>query len=199
MTCDLDNNMDDYDLLIMKVVAHDDEAAYYKLFNQFYTPLCVYAFRYIRSMQTREDIVQDVFLKLWNDRKSIQITSSIRTYLIVATKNHCLNYIQRKELELTYEQTLINEFSETSSDSELYSLSELQQMIDGAIAKLPEKYRLVFEMSRFQNLTYREIAEQQGISVKTVEAHMSKALSMLRSELKEYFIFLIIFYHIDKF
>lgn len=191
--------MDDYDLLIMKVVANDDEAAYYKLFNQFYTPLCVYAFRYIRSMQTREDIVQDVFLKLWNDRKSIQITSSIRTYLLVATKNHCLNYLQRKELELTYEQKLINEFDEASCENELYSLSELQEMIDRAIAKLPEKYRTVFEMSRFQNLTYREIAEQQDISIKTVEAHMSKALVILRSELKDYFIFLIIFYQIDKF
>lgn len=199
MTCDIDNSMDDYDLLIMKVVANDDEAAYYKLFNQFYTPLCVYAFRYVRSMQTREDIVQDVFLKLWNDRKSIQITSSIRTYLLVATKNHCLNYLQRKELELSYEQSLLKEFCETSSEDGLYSLSELQSMIDKAIANLPEKYRKVFEMSRFQNLTYREIAEQEGISVKTVEAYMSKSLAILRTELKEYFIFLIIFYQIDKF
>ena len=199
MTCDIDNSMDDYDLLIMKVVANDDEAAYYKLFNQFYTPLCVYAFRYVRSMQTREDIVQDVFLKLWNDRKSIQITSSIRTYLLVATKNHCLNYLQRKELELSYEQSLLKEFCETSSEDGLYSLSELQSMIDKAIANLPEKYRKIFEMSRFQNLTYREIAEQEGISVKTVEAYMSKSLAILRTELKEYFIFLIIFYQIDKF
>lgn len=191
--------MDNYDLLILKVVTNDDEVAYYKLFNQFYTPLCVYAFRYVRSMQTREDIVQDVFFKLWNDRKSIQITSSIRTYLLVATKNHCLNYLQRKELELSYEQKLINEFNETLSEVDLYSLSELQGMVDQAIAKLPEKYRIVFEMSRFQNLTYREIADKQGISIKTVEAHMSKALIILRSELKDYFIFLIIFYPIDKF
>lgn len=192
----INEGIDDYDLLMVSVVVNDDEAAYYKLFNLFYTPLCVYAFRYIKSLQVREDLVQDVFLKLWRDRKSIRITSSIRTYLLVATRNHCLNYIRRKELEQSYEQSIINEFAEDSSSEELYSLVELQGMIDKAIANLPEKYRIVFEMNRFRNLTYREIAEIQGISVKTVEAHMSKALAILRVELKDYFVLLFIFYHI---
>lgn len=188
--------MDEYDSLIIQIAANDDEAAYYKLFNLFYTPLCIYAFRYVRSLQTREDLIQDVFLKLWRDRKSIQVTSSVRAYLLVATRNHCLNHIQRKELEQSYEQTIINEFREVGADEELFSLSELKTLVDKAISNLPEKYRTVFEMNRFQNLTYREIAEKQGVSIKTVEAHMSKALAILRLELKDYFVFLFFFYYI---
>ena len=194
-----ENKIEEYDYLIMRIVTGDDQSAYYQLFNQFYAPLCVYAFRFVTDLQTREDLVQDVFLKLWQERKSIDIRTSVRAYLLIATRNRCLNFLRRKELERTYEQEVINGLREESSDEELYSLTELREMIDRSIAALPEKYRVVFEMSRYDGLTYREIADKQGIAVKTVELYMSKSLAILRGKLKDYIVFLIVFYRMDIF
>ncbi|MDR2921460.1 MAG: RNA polymerase sigma-70 factor [Tannerella sp.] len=186
------NRRVDYNTLILRVISQDDENAYYEIFNSFYAPLCIYAYRFIKDLQTREDCVQEVFLKLWKDRKKLRITTSIRAYLLTATKNHCLNYLHRKELETNFEQYLLQHYDEPIE--ELYSVSELKEMIDSAIAKLPEKYRIVFEMSRFDEISYKDIAEKMNISVKTVESYISKSLAILRDELKEYYIFLVLFF-----
>jgi len=173
--------------LFIKVALHDDESAFKELFHSFFAPLCFYAFRYIPNKETCEDIVQDTFFKIWKNRKNIDITSSGRNFLITSVRNSCIDYIRKKELEESYRhhQKLYN-ITEGDFSNELYSVVELKELIDKAMEKLPVTIREVFELNRFEGLTYSEIALKYNISVKSVEAYMSKALKILRLQLKDY-------------
>lgn len=184
-----------YDKLF-DLIRNDDSEAFNRLYNLFYAPLCVFANRYLPDKKIIEDCVQDVFLKIWRDRKNIFINTSIKSYLITATRNHCLNLIERKKIEQTYEQYILNTYDPYSSE-DLYSVEELENIIEKAIDKLPEKYRTVFRMSRFEQMTYKEIAEKQNISIKTVEAYMHKSLIMLSMSLKDFlpYLALLIFFN----
>jgi len=173
-----------YNILIERI-GKDDIKAYNKLYNSFYTPLCVFARRYLTDMETIEDCVQDIFMNIWKNRKNLSIETSIRSYLLSSTRNKCLSIIEKNKSKLTYEQYILNTYDEYSAD-DLYSVEELKEMIDEGIQKLPEKLRMVFCMNRFEHLTYKEIAEQLNISVKTVELYMHKSLIIMTSHLKEY-------------
>lgn len=183
--------------VLLDQIQNDNIAAYNELYKQFYAPLCIFAGRYITESKLAEDCVQDVFLKIWKDRKSISVSISVRSYLVTAVKNNCLNILRKKKLELNYEQYILNTYDEYNA-GDLYSVEELQNMIDRAIERLPEKFREVFLMSRFEQLTYREIADKKNISVKTVEAHMHKALSLLSIELKDFLSILLILTFFQK-
>lgn len=181
---------------LFEMIREDDPEAFDKLYHLFYAPLCVFANRYLEDNNAVEDCIHDIFLKIWKDRKSISINTSVRSYLLTTTRNHCLNLIEKRKTELTYEQYILNTYDPYSPE-DLYSVEELEDMIEKAIEKLPEKYRTVFKMSRFKYMTYKEIAEKQNISIKTVEAYMHKSLAMLSISLKEYlpYIILLIFFN----
>ena len=148
--------------------------------------LFAYTKRFIPDRETREDIVQEVFSSIWENRKRIVIRTSARNYLITATKNHCLNYLQRNHEE--YVDKLPQEQIPIYADSgeELYTWEELQTLLREALAKLPENYRYVFEKNRFENKSYGEIAEDMQISIRTVERYKNKAIEILKTELKDY-------------
>lgn len=175
---------DTYNILLEKI-GNDDIKAYNKLYNLFFAPLCVFARRYLNDMETIEDCVQEVFLNIWKNRKDISIELSIRSYLLSSTKNKCLSIIEKNKSKLTYEQYILNTYDEYSVE-DLYSVEELKEMIEEGINKLPEKLKKVFCMNRFEHLTYKEIAEELNISVKTVELYMHKSLVMMTSHLKDY-------------
>ncbi len=166
-------------------VGNDDIKAYNRLYNLFYAPLCVFARRYISDIETIEDCVQDVFFNIWKNRKDISIDISVRSYLLSATRNKCLSVIEKNRSKLTYEQYILNTYDDYSAD-DLYSVEELKRMIDEAVNNLPDKLRVVFCMSRYEHLTYKEIAEQLNISVKTVESYMNKSLVFMSLRLKDY-------------
>jgi len=170
---------------LFELISNDNKEAFDKLYSLFFAPLCIFARRYISDSVAIEDCVQDVFLKIWKDRKNIHISSSARSYLLTAVRNHCLNIIEKKKTEQTYEQYVLNTYDSYTSE-DLYSVEELEKMIEDAINKLPEKYRIVFRMSRFEQMTYKEIAEKQNISIKTVELYIHKSLIMLSVSLKDY-------------
>lgn len=173
--------------LFIKVALHDDENAFKELFHLFFAPLCFYAFRYIPNKETCEDLVQDTFFKIWKNRKNIDIISSVRNLLITSVRNSCIDYIRKKELEESYRhhQNLYG-ITEGDFSNELHSVFELKELIDKAMEKLPVTIREVFELNRYEGLTYSEIALKYNISVKSVEAYMSKALKILRLQLKDY-------------
>lgn len=141
---------------------------------------------FISDRETREDIVQEVFSSIWENRKRIVIRTSARNYLITATKNHSLNYLQRNHEEYVdqFSQEQIPIYAE--SGEELYTWEELQTLLREALAKLPENYRYVFEKNRFENKSYGEIAEDMQISIRTVERYKNKAIEILKTELKDY-------------
>ncbi|MDD4438556.1 MAG: RNA polymerase sigma-70 factor [Tissierellia bacterium] len=180
-----------FEELFRKVAFQDDEQAYKKLFLEFYPTLCVFANRYIKQEETSRDIVQDVFFKIWQNRKKIYIDTSFRNLLITSVRNHCIDYLRKKEVENRYlgKSTLS---SVRTSPEEIYTLKELETTIGEALDKLPPNIREAFEMSRFKGMTYITIADKMELSPKTIELYISKALKILRFELRDYLSFLLL-------
>nr|WP_129734480.1 RNA polymerase sigma-70 factor [Parabacteroides goldsteinii] len=174
------------DNLFWKIAIKDDEIAFRTLFFQFFSPLCVFAHRYIDCWETCEDIVQETFFKIWKNRKNIEINTSSRNFLITSVKNTCIDFLRKQETEQNWQQKEIENNTLQYTSGDIYSTIELEQMLSSALAKLPDNIRIVFEKNRFEGMTYAEIAQESNISVKTVEAYMTKALKHLRIELKDY-------------
>lgn len=182
----------------IKALSEGNHLVYEQLFDDIYEPLCRYAYSILRNMHDAEDVVQKTFCKLWDQRESLNIQSSVNSYLYRIVHNDCLNVIQQqtshKEHNLNYFST-INETEDSITDQ--IEVSELQQAIDKALSGLPPQCRRVFEMSRMEQLSYAEIAKQLNISTNTVENHISKALKLLRVELKDFLVLCLIL-HILK-
>lgn len=181
-----ENEISSIDRLFWRIAIQDDEIAFRTLFFQFFSPLCVFAHRYIDSWETCEDIVQETFLKIWKNRKNIEINTSSRNFLITSVKNTCIDFLRKQETEQNWKQKEIENNTSRYTSGDLYSTIELEQMLSTALAKLPDNIRIVFEKNRFEGMTYSEIAAEHNISIKTVEAYMTKALKHLRVELKDY-------------
>ncbi|MDR2041694.1 MAG: RNA polymerase sigma-70 factor [Tannerella sp.] len=190
--------MNYYDELFRKVAMKDDESAFRTLFYQFFTPLCGYAMRYVPNWDDCEDIVQETFLKFWKNRKSLAFNRSFRSFLVASVKNACIDLLRRQDTESTGRERFAHHPADESSE-ELYALTELEQMLDAALAKLPEPVRAIFVMNRFEGKTYPEIAKAQQVSVKTVEAYMTKALKLLRAELRDFLPALPLFLYMQLF
>lgn len=174
------------DSLFWRIAIKDDEIAFRTLFFQFFSPLCVFAHRYVDRWETCEDIVQETFFKIWKNRKNIEINTSSRNFLITSVKNTCIDFLRKQETEQNWQQKEIENNTSWYTSEDIYSTIELEQMLSAALAKLPDNIRIVFEKNRFEGMTYTEIAAEHNISVKTVEAYMTKALKHLRVELKDY-------------
>ena len=145
----------------------------------------MFAQRYISSSETCEDIVQDTFFDLWKNRKKIEVTSSFRNLLITSVRNSCTDYLRKQSVrQIHAERNTLHEAIDTPE--EIYTIGELEEMLSTAMNRLPPNVRKAFELSRFENMTYNEIAEEMSVSPKTVEAYISRALSILRVELRDY-------------
>lgn len=166
------------------------------LFRKYHGNLVIFASKFTTDIQDARDIVQDVFLNLWN--KPGFTPSSPGPYLFKAVKNKCLNHIRHQKTSDKPTEDLsryIQEFESSlylREENPLHSLleTELEEKIQAAVNLLPEKCRQVFILSRKENLQNKEIAKKLGISVKAVEKHITKALAFLRKELKDYFLLL---------
>jgi RNA polymerase sigma-70 factor (ECF subfamily) len=180
--------------LIATRIKLGDEQAFELLFRKYYVRLCGFANKFLNDHEEAQNIVQDVFTKIWEGREDIELDDSLKSYIFKATQNLCLNKITRNKVESKYleiyRQVYIN--NRTLSASESLFAKELESNIAVAIDKLPGKCKKIFELSRIEGLKYSEIAEILHISIKTVEAQMSKALRTLRIELKDYLTILII-------
>ncbi len=162
------------------------------IFNDYYQPLCNLSAYYLEEGDEAKGVVQEAFVKLWEARNGLESGSNIRNFLFTLVKNNCLNILKRRQILLKHHEKIRQveiqcQYESLSRIGEDYlELNELKEKIDIAIKKLPEHCRTVFEMSRFEEMKNREIAEKLGITQKAVEARMTKALKFLRGELKEY-------------
>lgn len=168
--------IDKTDMLFRKVSLQDDEEAFRILFYDFFAPLCVFAHRYLEEMETCEDIVQETFYRIWKNRKDLDIQISARNFLITSVRNACLDLIRKQEIEKRWIEKRLEEDTEEEYE-DLYTTQELESLLNQALDKLPEQIASTFRMNRFDGKTYVEIAEEKQISVKTVEAYMTRALS----------------------
>lgn len=176
-----------------KALKEGDETVFEMIFKTYYEPLCNYAFTFILDRDEAEEIVQATFLNVWEKRGTIAIETSLKAYLYRAIRNSCLNAIKHTNIKRKHaaETVFVSDKSHEAVSQSVIS-SELDQKIGDALMVLPEQCRLVFRMSRFEDLKYAEIAEQLNISIKTVENQIGKALKIMREELKEYLPILII-------
>ncbi len=156
-----------------------------QLFREYFTPLCNFALGYVNDLDTAKEVVQEVFINLWNKKDSIKSDKSVKAYLYTSVRNRCLNYIRDHKKFRSYVLDIEIENEELLVENNSLTQAETQIKIQQAIDKLPEKCKEVFRLSRFDELKYKEIAEKLGISIKTVEVQISKALKILREELKE--------------
>ncbi|MCD7850385.1 MAG: RNA polymerase sigma-70 factor [Parabacteroides sp.] len=184
----------DVDHLLWRISVNDDEAAYRSLFEHYYAALCLFAKRYIEDKNVREDIVQDVFFNIWEKRKSITTNISAQNYLITCVKNLSLNHLRKQGYVQDYHNRIIKMAPIYSNGEEdIYTLNELEALLEQTLPKLPPEYRLAFELSRIEQKSMDEIAEIMGVSVRTVERYRDKALDILKKELKDYLPLLLFF------
>src|SRR5690606_39051004 len=165
-----------------------DEKAFEALFRHFYPHLCLYATQILKNTSAAEEIVQELFVRLWEKREKTEIETSVKNYLFRAVKNHCLNYIKHNQIKNEYSQKILAETDIFSADDNFDTQTELFQKIEESIAELPEKRQEIFRLSRKEGLKYREIAEKMNISVKTVETQMGLAIKTLREKLRDFLI-----------
>jgi len=153
-------------------------------FNLLFDDLCDYAFTYLKDRERARDAVQYIFLKWWEKRESIEINQNVKSYLYTAVCNHCLNSIRdgkvRNARMANFSKNLVEEVPFV--DSIVYQ--EVNTLINQTIHSLPKQCQLIFCMSRFDNLTYQQISDKLGVSPKTVEAQITKALKILRDKMK---------------
>ena len=166
-----------------------------KLFNEYYRRFIHFAIGYLKDEQVAEDFVSEAFTVYWENRADLLPETNPPAYILKIIKNKCLNHIKHIQIQ----QRVTNELRDHSEwvlqtkistleacDPDFIFSKELQEIIDAALDKLPEKTRQIFSLSRDKGLTYREIAEKTDLSQKAVEFHISKALHQLRVSLKDF-------------
>jgi len=171
---------------LMQMLALEGEAAMEILFRRYYSEVCRAVYRIIPQTETAEDIAQEVFLALWKKRSQLTISTSLKSYLRRAAVNRALNHLRDQKIKWSDDAELPAMPDSGPGIPEQLETAELQQMVDQYINQLPEKCRLVFVLSRFESLSHAEIAAQLGISNKTVENQMTKALRFLKAALGPY-------------
>jgi RNA polymerase sigma-70 factor (ECF subfamily) len=157
------------------------------LFDKYYLEFCRLSYRYVSRIDIAEDIVQDVFINIWNKRFSLNCKGNVKPYFIRSIINSSINYIQSKQARqnIVGEDFALNTHSDHSSGDEL-AHNELNNLINVAIEELPDKCRTIFKLSRFSDYSNKEIAENLNISVKTVEAQISIALKKIQHFISKY-------------
>ena len=157
------------------------------VFRTYYNLLCNYAFTFTKDADASEDLVQDLFIKIWEQRRGLLKEASIRYYLFTAVRNNCITWLRREKQSATVQLTGYETISATMDypDGPMDEERDEKILLEQAIARLPPKCKEVFLLSRFGKLSYKEIATNLDISPKTVENQLGKALKMLRAFLKE--------------
>ena len=157
-----------------------EKAAFEVVFRALGPGLCAFINRYVRSDAVAEELTQDLFLELWTRRSELEITTNLKGYLFVAAKRRALNYLRRERLDDRFRTTLLERPTPSSDEDELLQNLDIQE----AISKLPARCRLIFECSRQKGMSHKEIADLLGLSVRTVEVQVGRALRTLRKHLK---------------
>lgn len=175
------------DLFILKKIKEGDIKVFEQVFRQYYARLYLYALSITGRRDVSEEIVQELFYVIWKDRETIQILKSIKSYLYRAVRNQSLQYCEHMNVENRHRETVLKK-KEAHEDSphDKLEYKELETIINSTLKKLPERRFVIFRMHRMEGKKYREIADILSVSVKTVEAEMTKTYRLLRQEIEKY-------------
>lgn len=167
------------------------ESVFESAFKEYYKALHAYACTILNNSEDAEEIVQQMFYKLWMKRENVNITQSLQAYLYRTVYHDCLNFLKHEKVKQAHQSYVLHSTQEADSDVKNLAVKELQEKIRAALNKLPEQCRTIFQLSRYEELKYKEIASRLNLSVKTIENQMGKALKIMRAELADYlFVFI---------
>jgi len=176
-----------YDKILIDKLKNDDQVSFSIIFSSYYSDLVHFAFHYIHDLSASEEVVQEVFLKIWENRHFLDIGSSLKSYLLKSVQNRCIDYIRHNNIRQRYNSSVLDNHFDSVRDTEEYILhSELDEKFKEALRKIPSEIAEPFTMSRLQGMNYEGIAQKLGVSIRTVEVRIAKALSLLKKELRDY-------------
>lgn len=170
-----------------------DETTFEQVFKTHYKNLHAYSYTILNDEIAAEEMVQNVFYKLWERTEALSINGSVGAYLYRAVYNESLNYLKHLKVRAQHRLFVVHRPGDTDQATKKVHLKELEQKLHQALNDLPEQCRTIFQLSRFEELCYREIAERLDISVKTVENQMGKALKFLRTRLVDFLILVLLY------
>lgn len=171
----------------LKRLVIGDENSFSMIFSAYYTDLVLFALTIVRNSDVAEEIVQEIFVKLWEDHKSLQIKTSLRSYLLRSVQNRCIDWYRHKKVIAAHIDDISSEMVLFDCDTDKYLFSsELEERIEKILSIIPADCSEAFRMNREQGLKYNDIAEKLSVSVRTVEVRVSKALHLLRKHLHDY-------------
>jgi RNA polymerase sigma-70 factor, ECF subfamily len=165
---------------IVQGIKEGNEESFRQVFHAYYEGLCNYAFTLLRDMDDAEDIVQAMFLKIWENRHALTITHTIKAYLYKSVYHQCINQFDRRAVRKKFNEQKLTVKTGDIQQPEVFP-NELEERIIAAINTLPNQCRTIFMMSRYHEMKYVEIAKALNISVNTIENQISKALKILRT------------------
>ena len=175
--------------LLLERFIGGDEQAFESLFKKYYQLLLKVAKFVIEDSEQSEELVQDIFVNVWEKRSNVNPDASFKNYMITAVRNRCYNHIKAKKKthSIDDDETWQEELVADSRTESRVNFNEMQRAIEAAIDKLPQQCKIIFQLSRYEGMSYKEIAEALDLAPKTVENQVGRALKMLRVELKDYF------------
>lgn len=185
--------------LIIKQLQDGNEKVFEQIVREYWPRMFKFALIYTQNNETSQELVQDTFLVLWNNRAILKDNTNLITYLMVVLRNKCLNLLEQARIRQLYIEEIDDEtiyqranlYVLQDEASQIVESEDLHKAIERALSKLPEKTREIFMLSRYDGLKNQQIAETKNISQKTVEYHISKALQILKEELpQEYWIWI---------
>ncbi|MGQ8337460.1 RNA polymerase sigma-70 factor [Sunxiuqinia sp. A32] len=180
------------ELDLFQKMKEGQSSAFDYFFERYYQGLCVYALKIVNSENISKDIVQDFFVTLWVNRKTLHVISNVKAYFVRSIHNRCLDHLAHIDIKAAHvKYQLAYSKPEEFNDYPLLD-RELREQIEKEINKLPQGIRETFIKNRFDGLSYKQIADEENISVKTVEYRISKALTILRKALNDYLYLLLL-------
>ncbi len=189
---------DHNNIFLLSELKNGREEAFDFIFRKYYKALCAQAMPYLNDLDTAQGQVQECFIRLWEKRSEADKIDNLAGYLSFMVRNQCIDYLRKtKVMGRAHEKGSVKTDAEDSAENLLLS-REFEEKLVIALSNLPERCRMAFEYSRFENLTYPEIAKKMDISVKAVEALMSRALKALRKDLKDYLPLMILLFKITE-
>ena len=175
----------DNETLLLASLKMDSHEAFVQIFRRYYPDLVFFVSRFIPDMETCEDIVQEAFIKIWANRKFLEIRTSLKTYLVSLVQNLALNEIKHRKVKTLY-RNMYHEMIMSLPADEHILYTELNDAVENLFSQLDPEVLETYMLSRSHHLKYTEIAKKLNISVRTVEARISKTIRFLQSNLKDY-------------
>lgn len=173
-------------VLVVKL-KEGDQSAFSLIFTTYYRDLVLFAVNFVHEQTAAEEIVQDTFARIWEEHNDLNITFSLKSFLLKSVRNKCIDMIRHQKVRQNHIIEIVNQSVDYEFNTDNYiTSSELEGLISDALDKVPAEVSQAYRMNRYNGLKYTEIAEKLNISLRTVETRIGKALCALREELKDY-------------